>query len=137
VKRWCDPHLAVLAVIALLVMACAAPTSGEPLTPLVVGWEQFFKLDWESGMVGGRAGVRGHILNDWGLPARSIRLLVEGLGPSGEIVSQDLAWLGTSLTPGMRAYFEVPVSRAAPSYRVSVFAFDWVLTNGPRQRHRF
>jgi hypothetical protein len=129
--------IVALLLATLLLAACAAPRTGEPLRPLVVGWEQFFKLSWESGMVKGRPAVWGHILNDWGLPAKDIRLLVEALGPSGEIIGQDVAWLGTSLTPGMRAYFEVPVSQPAPTYRVSVFAFDWVLTDGPRRRHRF
>ena len=76
----------------------------------------------------GRTLVWGHVLNDGDLPARSVRLLVEGIGPGGELLGQEIAWVG-SLTPGMRAYFEVPVKTPAPAYRVSVFAFDWVLSD--------
>lgn len=74
----------------------------------------------------GRPVVSGHILNDWGFPATRIQLLVEGLDATGRVESQKVAWLGATLTPGMRAYFEVPVDRPEPAYRVSVFAFDWV-----------
>jgi hypothetical protein len=123
--------------LALWLAACATSATG-PLEPLVVGWERFFKLEWQAGQSRGRPVVWGYILNDWGLPASGVRILVEGLGPGGEVLDQQLAWVG-SLTPGMRAYFEVPVAKPAPAYRVRVFSFDWVLSDdfGHRRRDRF
>jgi len=121
-----------VAVSLLLAVLMVAPlgASGRPLTPLVLGWEQFFKLDWQAGARGQQAVVWGHLLNDWGMPASRVQLLVEGLDTSGGVVGQKVSWLGSTLTPGMRQYFEVPVPWKAPTYRVSVFAFDWVQTNG-------
>lgn len=126
-----------VAALALWLAACASSSSG-PLEPLVVGGERFFKLEWQVDQSRGRPVVWGYILNDWGLPASGVRLLVEGVGPGGELLGQQLAWVG-SLTPGMRAYFEVPVAQAAPAYRVRVFSFDWVLGDdfGHRRRDRF
>lgn len=120
------------AVIALLsLVALAVVASAAPLQPLVLGWERFFKLDWQADTRHGKPVVSGHILNDWGMPAGKIQLLVEGIGSNGEIVGQRVAWLGGGLlTPGARAYFEVEPARPAPSYRVSVFAFDWVEGDG-------
>lgn len=119
-------------VAALLVTIMSAQAGAELLTPRIVGWEQFFKLDWQADQRRGRPVVSGHIMNDWGFPARNIQLLVEGLDSSGSIVGQRVSWLGSELTPGMRVYFETPVpaSGAAANYRVSVFAFDWVQAGG-------
>lgn len=120
-------------VAALLLLGLPAGSgAADRLAPLIVGWESFFKVDWEAGDRAGRPIVRGHVLNDWGYPARRIQLLVEGLDSSGQIVTQQVEWLGTALTPGTRAYFEVPVRQRAASYRVSVFAFDWVQSGGQR-----
>jgi len=124
----------VLAALALTASGCATTSTG-PLEPLVVGWERFFKLEWQPGARDGRPVVWGYILNDWGMPAASVRILVDGLGPGGELLEQRLAWVG-SLTPGMRAYFEVPVERPAAAYRVRVFSFDWVLEDDLGIRRR-
>jgi hypothetical protein len=126
-----------VAAALLLSVVMAMPLGAavdRPLTPLVLGWEQFFKLDWQVSQGRTAPVVWGHVLNDWGMPAARIQLLVEGLDGSGQIVGQKVAWLGSILTPGTRGYFEVPVPWKAPTYRVSVFAFDWVQSNGSDQR---
>jgi hypothetical protein len=121
-------------VAALLVMVMGAQAGAELLTPRILGWEQFFKLDWQADQRRGRPVVTGHIMNDWGFPARNVQLLVEGLDGTGNIVGQRVSWLGSELTPGMRAYFEEPAPPPGPapatSYRVSVFAWDWVQAGG-------
>jgi hypothetical protein len=121
-----------VAVALLLALVVVAPlgTLGNNLTPLVAGWEQFFKLDWQAGQRGQQAVVWGHLLNDWGMPANQIQLLVEGLDASGGVVGQKVAWFGSALTPGMRGYFEVPVPWKTPNHRVSVFAFNWIQAGG-------
>lgn len=124
----------IVGVLLLLLVYGAIATADQRLTPLVTGWEQYFKLEWEAGERNGRPVVRGYIKNEAGMPAANVRLLVDGLDPSGQVVSQTVGWLGTQLTPGMRAYFEVPVNQRAPAYRVSVFAFDFIQHNGPRRR---
>lgn len=120
-----------VAASLLLAVLMAAPLGAvERLTPLVAGWEQFFKLDWQVDERRQQPLVWGHLLNDWGMPAGKIQLLVEGLDSSGALVGQKVAWFGSTLTPGMRGYFEVPVPWKAPTYRVSVFAFDWIQAGG-------
>ena len=124
----------LVAALALWLAACASSQTG-PLEPLVVGGERFFKLEWQVDQSRGRPVVFGYILNDWGLPASGVRILVEGVGPDGQLLGQQLAWVG-SLTPGTRAYFEVPAEQRAPAYRVRVFSFDWVLGDDFRRRRR-
>lgn len=108
--------------------------SQAPLQPLVRGWEQFFKLDWQAEEAGGRPVVSGHVFNDWGMPAANMRLLVDGLDAEGRVVEQKVSWLGFTLTPGTRAPFQVVLAEPAAAYRVSVFAFDWVERGGLRRR---
>jgi hypothetical protein len=129
--------LAVLLVAASLALAgCAGPASGGgPLTPLVVGWEQFFTLTWTVDERRGRPVVSGKVHNNWNFAAANMRLLVDELGPNGEILGQQLGWLGFTLTPGTSAPFEIPVAHRTPNYRVSVFAFDWIQSD--RGRFRF
>ena len=115
-----------VAVAVLAVAAGGCATAGASLEPLVVGGEQFFTLAWEAGERRGRPVVRGSIVNVWGFPAHRVLLLVEGLDTAGRVVSQTVGWLGGELTPGTRAWFDVPVAAPAPAYRVRVFAWDWM-----------
>jgi hypothetical protein len=115
----------MVAALLLVLWAVPGPASAE-LEPLIRGWERFFKISWEAWERNGQAVVGGYIANGWGFPAMKLRLLVEGLDGSGRVVTQEVGWLGTALTPGMTAYFEVPVRQRSSRYRVSVFAFDWV-----------
>lgn len=101
---------------------------GQVLTPRVLGWENFFTITWEQSQYRGQPGISGYIKNNAGFPARRIQLLVDALDASGGITGQRVSWLGSDLTPGMRGYFEVPAPPPASTYRVSVFAYDWVQT---------
>ena len=125
----------LIAVLVAALLASSAMAAG-PLTPLVVGWEQFFKLNWSVGERKGKPLVTGTIYNNWGFAAANVRLLVDELDANGQIVEQRVGWLGFMLTPGTTAPFEVPVVHATPNHRVSVFAFDWVQA-GDRGRNRF
>jgi hypothetical protein len=117
----------LLVTVALALAGCAPATSGGgPLTPLVVGWEQFFTLTWSVGDRSGRPVVTGRIHNNWNFAAANVRLLVDELDANGQIVNQQIGWLGFTLTPGTSAPFEIPVAHRTPNHRVSVFAFDWI-----------
>src|SRR2546421_8590971 len=116
-------HLLLIALA--LAGAAGCGFSSQPLEPLVTGSQQFFTLDWQSTRRGNQPVVQGYIRNKWGLTAANMRLLVEGVEPPGRAVSQRVIWLGGQLTPGVRAYFETSMP-PAPTYRVRVFAYDWV-----------
>ncbi len=124
-------RLRSLAALVVLV-ASLGTAAAAPLSPRVLGWEQYFKLEWGPAAET-PAVVRGYIKNEWGFPARRIQLLVEGLDAAGQVTSQTIGWIHGDLTPGMRAEFSVPVTQAAPTYRVSVFAWDWVQAGGDHQ----
>jgi hypothetical protein len=113
-------------VLAAMLAACATGPQG-PLVPLIGGWEHYFKLEWEPAERKGHPIVRGYLMNDWGMPAARVRLLVDTLSADGGLLGQQVAWVGAGvLMPGMRTYFEVPVAQPGPTYRVSVFSYDWI-----------
>ena len=112
--------------LLLTVFVATSGSSAAMLRPLTVGWENYFTIDWTTGVARGRPVVHGHIRNTWGFAATNVRLLVEGVNDRGEVLGQTIGWLGTQLTPGTTAPFEVPIDGQAPSHRVSVFAFDWL-----------
>lgn len=112
----------------LIALAIVNGATAQTLTPLVLGWERFFTLTWEASQDRGQPIVSGYIKNDAGFGARRIQLLVEAIDASGRVTGQRVSWLGSSLTAGMRAYFETPAPPPAASYRVSVFAYEWAQT---------
>jgi len=50
----------------------------------------------------------------------------------GKVVTQKVTWLGDDIPASNSTYFEVPVE-AASNYRVRVFAYDWLETDGPQR----
>ena len=129
--------LKTLAVSALVLSAASALAQGAPrLTPLVVDGERYFKLQWEGADYRGRPAVRGYILNDFGFSARRVRLLIDSLDTAGAVTAQTIAYVAGDLTPGSRHYFEAPVPAAAASYRVLVFQWEWMQSDGDGQIRR-
>ena len=119
-------RLAVIALLPLMVVACAR---GADVTPRA---ERQFQLDWQVMTEERRAVVRGHLLNPYGLPARDIHLLVEGLDAVGGVVTRTTSALRQIVSSGERASFDVPVPDGAERYRVTVVAFDLILPRGGR-----
>ena len=113
---------ATVLLLSMMMLTVTAPVA-EPLRPMVVDWEQYFRVESRPVSREGRSVVTGTLWNTatWG--AKRIQLLVEGLDANGQAVEQRVAWLGVDLAAGTHAYFEIPM-QAATSYRVSVFAFD-------------
>jgi hypothetical protein len=120
--------LHVLLVLVLLAGETNGATGHWPagnLQPLVVGWQQFFRVQWDAQRLDGQPIVEGYITNVWDFPAQKVQLLVSGYDGSGRRVGQLIAWGPRRINPGSRVYFDVPVPPAA-SYDVAIFAWDWV-----------
>lgn len=110
-----------------------AAALGALLSPVVVhaqtyrtyGSEAFFAVDWQAGERRGRPVVSGHVVNTYGIAAHYVRLLVESLDGAGQVTGTTVGYISGDVLPGARMYFEVPVDRAAPAYRVVVLSWDW------------
>lgn len=126
------------ALLGLLVLATLAPAAevrgARLLAPMVAGWEQVFRLDWEAAERRGRPVVRGYLVNQSPYTIGRVQLLVDGLDQAGGVIAQGVSWAGAgSLEPFTRMYFEVPAPAPAPRYQVRVFAYDRVERDDPKE----
>jgi hypothetical protein len=130
VRRFVFGGVALLLLLPL--GGCATgPASWQPgnLQPLVIGWPQFFRVQWDVTRENGQPLVEGYITNVWGFAALNLQLLVTGYDASGQQAGQRIAWGPREIDYGARVYFNVPVPAAA-SYDVAIFAWTWVQTGG-------
>jgi hypothetical protein len=112
--------------IALVLAGCASAGPQGPLEPLVVGAEQHLALEWQAAPRDeANVVVWGYAVNRSPYTFDRLRLLVDALGPDGQLVSQRLVWAPGLLGSWGRTYFEAPMP-PAPGYRVRVFSYDRV-----------
>ena len=112
----------VLVTLAMCLLTSAA--AGEQrLSPLVINWEDYFRIDWQVGERAGRPVLTGHVYSVQKYGARWMQLLVDRVDASGALIGQRLVWLPSEVPRGGQVYFEVRVEPAA-SYRIAVYAYD-------------
>lgn len=128
--------VATCAVVAVLIQGCSggmmqgAPNTSGAASPAsvqsygVYGTESFFKLEWQPDERRGKAVVSGYVTNQWGIGVNNVRMRVDALDTAGGVTATYIGYVFGDVTPGTRAYFEVPVPQKAPNYRVSVLSFD-------------
>ena len=125
--------VAGLALIVLAVAGCATEAARTgPLEPLVVGSEAYLTIDWSPEPRGTVTVVRGYLTNQSPYTFDHLRVLVDALDPGGAIVAQQLVWSPGLLGGWGRSYFEASMV-PAPAYRVRVFSYDRVETDGRRR----
>ena len=119
------------AVVALLTQACASVmTPGVPYPSAgvqsdgIYGVDRYFALEWQPDERRGKPLVSGYVTNTWGIGVNNVRVRVEALDAAGVVSATYIGYVFGDVTPGTRAYFEVPVAQKAASYRVSVLSFD-------------
>jgi hypothetical protein len=111
-----------LAAVAMFTMATSVPAA-ERLYPLVIDWQEYFRIESQTTVRDGKTLVSGTVWNTSRWSATRIQLLIDGVDAGGTLVVQRVIWLGIDLAAGTRGAFEVPMP-AASGYRVSVFAYD-------------
>ena len=111
--------LAILAT--LLLAACMPVVDDRGLTTD----SPDFTVTAEPGTWKGRPVVAGYVRNKRPMEAAHIQLRVDSLDATGAVVASELGHLDRDIPPDDRVYFEVPVSAAAPAYRVTVAYVFW------------
>ena len=124
------------AVVAVLTQACAggmtqsASSTSGAASPASVqsygiyGTDDYFKVEWQPDERRGKAVVSGYVTNQWGISVNNVRLRVEALDAAGVVTATYIGYVFGDVTPGTRAYFEVPLAQKAVNYRVSVLSYD-------------
>jgi len=137
----CVSRMSLWVGLAGLLLLSPAGCATGPMTwypgnlqPLIIGWQQFFRIQWDATSQSGQPVVEGYITNVWGFTALNVRLLVNGYDASGQMVGQLISWGPNEIDFGSRVYFTVPLPPAA-TYEVSIFSWSWVQTgNGGDMR---
>lgn len=119
----------------LLLLLPAAVGSAGAENYAVYGAERYFKLEWQSSTRGGQSLVSGYVVNEFGLPARDVRLRIESLDAAGGVTATTIGYVAGLAPPGSHVPFEVRVPAAA-SYRVSILSFDWLQHRSELPRDR-
>jgi hypothetical protein len=116
------PLLLGTMLILPVALYATGPTAALSATSSV---DSRIRLDWEAGARHGRPVIQGWAYNDYGRAAKDVRLLVETLDASGNVIARDFGFVRGTVQFNSRTYFEVPLKTTGASYRVSVTAFDW------------
>jgi hypothetical protein len=123
----------LLIVIALVSMACSSGVGVgvgvvvQPGAGAVTANQMH--LEWQLETRGHRTQITGYVYNDYVLAVNDIILLAESLDTEGRLVGQARCYVNRSVTPGMRAFFEVSVPASA-GYRIEIASVRWL------SRHR-
>lgn len=113
------------AVLLAILLALGAGPGWTAMTSSPSGIDSRLRFEWETGTRSGHPTVTGFIYNSYMRAANNVRLLVETLDASGQVVDKSYGWV-TGIVPVFgRSYFEVPVKTAGASYRISVTSFEW------------
>jgi len=70
--------------------------------------------------------VEGYLYSDLPWRITNVRLRVESVDSNGAVTAESHGWLLGDVAPGGRAYFYLPISSPAPTYRPAVESFDRV-----------
>ncbi len=84
------------------------------------------RFDWD--VTQNRKGqpvVEGYLYNDYSRAANNVRLLVESLDASGQVIGRSYGYVVGIVPVFNRSYFSVPVTTPGASYRITVTSFEW------------
>jgi hypothetical protein len=115
--------LAALASTAGAERARAANYSQETL-------DRYFRVEFDVSPSSPRATIGGYVYNQHpGYTADRVRLSIERLDASGQVIGTSSTWVLGGVPPSNRAYFSAKVEPAA-SYRIQVESFEWTGRGG-------
>ena len=121
-----------LLLCGLIIATFAAPVVARAMMPIAN--EQGlvrFELEQVEGPRG--LAVEGYLFNSLPWRITNVRLRVESVDTNGAVTASALGWVdGDVKGDGGRAYFYVPVSSPAATYRATVQSFDKVAPETPR-----
>lgn len=126
-------------VLAVMVIGFGGGSAGgmspsASVTTAIQGWESYFKLDWTVQPKSNGSQIDGYVHNTYGSPAANVQVLAQALDDKGNVLGQKVEWVPGTVPALNRSYFKVAVLPAAPQYRVTVWAFDWVQSGGTDRR---
>ena len=115
-----------LVVLGLIGSAGAQSLQTQVANSLRVEWKRAVSL-------GGRPVIEGYVYNDSAYRIGGVRLRVEILDPSNQVVGEVFGWVYGDIASRGRWSFSMPPPAAGDSFRVSVESFHLVAREAPRE----
>jgi hypothetical protein len=113
-------------LLALTLGACSGPVVLNPTPGMSASFtDGRFRVEWSTAQTkDGKPLIAGYVTNTNGGGVANIRMQAQTLDAQGQVIDT-----GTALAPGYvggfaRTYFEVPLEKTGPGYRVSVVSWD-------------
>jgi hypothetical protein len=113
-------------LLALLLGACSGPVVLNQTPGMSASFtDGRFRVEWSTAQTkDGRPLIAGYVTNTSGGGVANIRMQAQTLDAQGRVIDT-----GTALAPAYvggfaRTYFEVPLEKTGPGYRVSVVSWD-------------
>jgi hypothetical protein len=111
-------------ILGASAVACAQSASAPSQENLRLSWT-------DDPMRGGWRAVCGNVYNSRHVPARNVRILVQGLGDSEQVLSTRERYLAAEVPAAGRSVFCLPMPAGAAAYRVIVLSADWGFAQSP------
>ena len=113
-------------LLALMLGACGGPVTQVRETGMAASFmDGRFQVEWGTAQTRqGQPLIAGYITNTRGGGVNNLRVQVQTLDAQGQVIDTV-----TALAPGYvggfgRIYYEVPLEKTGPGYRVSVLSWD-------------
>jgi len=113
-------------IVLLMLLAVMAAVPAAAQVPDWDGTDRWLKLEWtaEEGKISGR------IYNQYQSPADQVRLLIEALDATDQVVNQRYEWVGGTIPALGDRSFVVPVPPGGQHYRLAVASYTFRLFPG-------
>jgi hypothetical protein len=123
--------LGTMVLVAALVapLDFAGAQGRREIQPHMAGWERILAVEYGPGEYRGQFALEGTVTNISPYDLTRIQLLVDTLDTTGQVISQNIAYVPGELRGGGRVFFSVPAAEA-PAYRVRVYTYDRIESNG-------
>jgi hypothetical protein len=113
-------------IVLVLVSAATAQTHRDIAQSLRVEWQRTTE-PWR------RPGIEGYVYNDSPYRIGGVRLRLETLGVSDQVVSQTFGWVYGNIRAGGRTYFLIPLPSGGEPLRVTVESFHSIARESPAE----
>ena len=113
-------------LILLTILTLAGGASAAHAEPATADTQTQFRFELAQANGHRGPGVHGYVHN--GLPWRiaNVRLRVDSIDATGAVTAVTSGWIIGDVNAGGRAYFYVPITSPAETYRATVQSFDRV-----------
>ena len=112
----------VLAALCLVLTT----TDGARAINSPSGIDPRLRFEYEVGRTRqGKPEIQGYIYNDYARPANNVRMIVESLDESGQVIGCAYGYVFGIVPAFNRTPFNVPLQTAGASYRLTVTLFEW------------